>query len=174
MTSGLKKCCLWLGCHSICSAIGKLEHSLNQDLWYNSNQIERRFRWLNAGNSHPSSRLKLLLRYLPVQVHKRSFVGDITSAKSNYQSGNTSFLTTQRLSLNPLTLPSVGDGRGRVFDNIFIERLWRSVKYEEVYLNDYDSVNTACRRLRDYFNFYNQERFHQSLNYLTPHEVYYQ
>ena len=65
-------------------------------------------------------------------------------------------------------------GAGRVFDNIFIERLWRSVKYEEVYLNDYDSVNTASCRLRDYFNFYNTERLHQSLNYLTPHEVYYQ
>ncbi len=66
------------------------------------------------------------------------------------------------------------DGRGSYFDNIFIERLWRSVKYEEVYLNDYDSVTTAWRRLRDYFNFYNQQRFHQSLNYRTPHGVYFQ
>ena len=66
------------------------------------------------------------------------------------------------------------DGRGSYFDNIFIERLWRSVKYEEVYLNDYDSVTTAWRRLRDYFNFYNQQRFHQSLNYRTPHAVYFQ
>ncbi len=66
------------------------------------------------------------------------------------------------------------DGRGSYFDNIFIERLWRSVKYEEVYLNDYDSVTTACCRLRDYFNFYNQHRFHQALNYRTPHEVYFQ
>ena len=66
------------------------------------------------------------------------------------------------------------DSRGSYFDNIFIERLWRSVKYEEVYLNDYDSLNTAWCRLRDYFNFYNQQRFHQSLNYRTPHEVYFQ
>ncbi len=66
------------------------------------------------------------------------------------------------------------DGRGRVFDNIFIEPLWRSVKYEEVYLNGYDSVSTASRRLSDYFNFYNQERFHQSLDYRTPHQVYFQ
>ena len=65
------------------------------------------------------------------------------------------------------------NGRGRYFDNIFIERLWRSVKYEEVYLNDYDSMNTAQRRLRDYFNFYNRERFHQSLDYRTPYEVYF-
>ena len=66
------------------------------------------------------------------------------------------------------------DSRGSYFDNIFIERLWRSVKYEEVYLNDYDSVTTASCRLRDYFNFYNQHRFHQALNYRTPHEVYFQ
>ena len=66
------------------------------------------------------------------------------------------------------------DSRGSYFDNIFIERLWRSVKYEEVYLNDYDSVTTARCQLRDYFNFYNQQRLHQSLNYRTPHEVYFQ
>ena len=66
------------------------------------------------------------------------------------------------------------DSRGSYFDNIFIERLWRSVKYEEVYLNDYDSLNTAWCRLSDYFNFYNQQRFHQALNYRTPHEVYFQ
>ena len=54
----------------------------------------------------------------------------------------------------------------------FVERLWRSVKYEEVYLNDYDSMNTARRRLRDYFNYYNRERSHQSLEYRTPYEVY--
>ena len=66
------------------------------------------------------------------------------------------------------------DRRGSYFDNIFIERLWRSVKYEEVYLNDYDSLPTAWCRLRDYFNFYNQQRFHQALNYRTPYEVYFQ
>jgi len=51
------------------------------------------------------------------------------------------------------------NGRGRYFDNIFVERLWRSVKYEEVYLNDYDSMNTAHRRLRDYFNFSTENGF---------------
>lgn len=65
------------------------------------------------------------------------------------------------------------NGRGSYFDNIFIERLWRSVKYEEVYVNDYDSMNMAQRRLRDYFNYYNRERFHQSLDYRTPYEVYF-
>jgi putative transposase len=66
------------------------------------------------------------------------------------------------------------DGRGRVFDNIFVERLWRSVKYEEVYLNDYDSIVMAEQGLRQYFNFYNRERYHQSLNYRTPEQVYFQ
>jgi putative transposase len=65
------------------------------------------------------------------------------------------------------------DGRGRALDNIFVERLWRSVKYEEVYLHDYEDVRTAKDRLARYFHFYNTERLHQSLNYLTPEEVYY-
>lgn len=66
------------------------------------------------------------------------------------------------------------DGRGRVFDNIFIERLWRSVKYEEVYIKDYRTVREAVLSLRDYFVFYNNERLHQSLGYRTPKEVYFQ
>lgn len=64
------------------------------------------------------------------------------------------------------------DGRGRVFDNIFIERLWRSVKWEEVYLKDYGSVGEAIQGLHDYFEFYNGERLHQSLDYRTPEAVY--
>ena len=64
------------------------------------------------------------------------------------------------------------DGRGRVFDNIFVERLWRSVKYEEVYLKDYGNVEEAVRGLMSYFEFYNSERLHQSLNYQTPETVY--
>lgn len=66
------------------------------------------------------------------------------------------------------------DGRGRALDNIFVERFWRSVKYEEVYLKDYDTVPTAVENLKAYFIFYNQERLHQSLGYLTPATVYYQ
>lgn len=65
------------------------------------------------------------------------------------------------------------DGRGRVFDNIFVERLWRSVKYEEVYLKDYGVVDEARRGLGDYFALYNGERPHQSLGYRTPAEVYF-
>ncbi len=64
------------------------------------------------------------------------------------------------------------DGRGRALDNIFVERLWRSVKYEEVYIKDYQSVSEAVSNLRAYFTFYNQERLHQSLDYQTPAQVY--
>lgn len=65
------------------------------------------------------------------------------------------------------------DGRGRVFDNIFIERLWRSVKYEEVYIHSYESVRDAREGLARYFRLYNSERLHESLAYRTPHEVYF-
>ncbi|MFH1615935.1 MAG: IS3 family transposase [Planctomycetota bacterium] len=64
------------------------------------------------------------------------------------------------------------DGRGRVFDNIFIERLWRSVKYEEVYLHQYQTVSEARTLLTKYFLFYNMERLHESLGYRTPYQVY--
>ncbi len=64
------------------------------------------------------------------------------------------------------------DGRGRFWDNILIERLWRSVKWEEVYLKDYDDVPEAIGGLGDYFKFYNTERPHQSLGYRTPQQVF--
>jgi len=64
------------------------------------------------------------------------------------------------------------DGRGRVIDNIFIERLWRSLKYEEVYIHDYADGNIALHGLGKYFRFYNTERPHQALGYQTPEEVY--
>jgi len=64
------------------------------------------------------------------------------------------------------------DGRGRALDNIFVERLWRSVKYEEVYLHDYETVTEALLGLKKYFLSYNTERQHQSLDYRTPQEVY--
>jgi putative transposase len=64
------------------------------------------------------------------------------------------------------------DGRGRCLDNIFIERLWRSLKYEEVYLKDYQWVPEAHRGIEKYFQFYNYERLHQSLNYQTPAAIY--
>jgi len=64
------------------------------------------------------------------------------------------------------------DGKGRCMDNIFIERLWRSVKYEEVYLNDYATTEDLRKGLRKYFHFYNTERPHQTFNGATPLEVY--
>jgi putative transposase len=64
------------------------------------------------------------------------------------------------------------DGRGRALDNIFVERLWRTVKYEEVYLKQHGNLQDLLMGLTQYFQFYNQERWHQSLGYKTPDEVY--
>ncbi len=64
------------------------------------------------------------------------------------------------------------DGRGRALDNVFVERLWRSVKYEEVYLQEYVGMREAQRGLGRYFGFYNGERPHQALGYRTPRSVY--
>ena len=64
------------------------------------------------------------------------------------------------------------DGRGRCMDNIFVERLWRSLKYEEVYLKDYASMAEARAGIARYFQFYNHERLHQSLDYRTPAAIY--
>ena len=63
--------------------------------------------------------------------------------------------------------------RGHVFDNIFVERLWRTVKYEEVYLKNYQNVREARTNLGAYFRFYNQDRPHQALDYRTPAEMYF-
>jgi putative transposase len=75
------------------------------------------------------------------------------------------------------TLESAGvavsmDGRGRALDNVFVERLWRSVKYEDIYLRSYEAVPKLHRGLARYFAFYNDERLHQSLDYRTPAAVY--
>ena len=64
------------------------------------------------------------------------------------------------------------DGKGRAIDNIFTERLWRSLKYEDVYLKEYRSPREARTGIENYFRFYNEERPHQSLNYNTPLEIY--
>lgn len=65
------------------------------------------------------------------------------------------------------------DGRGRAMDNIFTERFWRSLKYEEVYLKNYETVQEAKENIGAYIDFYNNERFHQSLNNRTPSEIYF-
>lgn len=65
------------------------------------------------------------------------------------------------------------DGRGRALDNVFVERLWRSVKYEDIFLKDYSCVADIREGLRKYFTFYNEERLHESLGYATPASVYF-
>ena len=64
------------------------------------------------------------------------------------------------------------DGRGRALDNVFVERLWWSLKYEHVYLHDYQTVPSLHRGLQTYLSFFNRERPHQSLEYHSPWEVY--
>ncbi len=82
----------------------------------------------------------------------------------------TSLIFTERLKARGIQISM--DSRGRALDNIFVERLWRSVKYEEVYLKDYRQSHEAVTGLRAYFEFYNRERLHQSLGYQTPEAVY--
>lgn len=64
------------------------------------------------------------------------------------------------------------DGKGRALDNVYIERLWRTLKYENIFLHDYQSVKELKRGIDKFFDFYNNERFHQSLNYKTPDDIY--
>jgi putative transposase len=82
----------------------------------------------------------------------------------------TSRAFTERLSHGGIQISM--DGRGRALDNVFVERLWRTVKYEEVYLREYSTVREAQQGLRRYFGFYNDERLHQALGYRTPAAVY--
>jgi len=84
------------------------------------------------------------------------------------------FTSPQYLSLIQAAGAQVSmDGKGRALDNIFTERLWRTVKYENVYLQDYSSPREARAGIREYLEFYNQRRPHQSLAYRTPAEVYF-
>ena len=82
----------------------------------------------------------------------------------------TSAAFTSRLEADGIAISM--DGKGRALDNVFVERLWRTVKYEEVYLGEYEDGWDAERRLEKYFQFYCKERIHQALNYRTPSEVY--
>jgi len=66
------------------------------------------------------------------------------------------------------------DGRGRALDNIFVERLWRTVKYEDIYIRDYNSLPALTKGLMTYFHFYNYERYHQSLDYRVPAAVHFE
>jgi len=75
--------------------------------------------------------------------------------------------------LNQAQIQISMDGRGRAYDNIFIERFWRTLKYENVYLKQYETVPELKSGLKEYFIFYNRERIHQSLAYETPFDIYY-
>jgi putative transposase len=78
---------------------------------------------------------------------------------------------TEQLEKNGIKISM--DGKGRALDNVFIERLWRSVKYEDIYPKGYESLKEVRRGLTKYFEFYNQKRPHQGLDYRTPAEVYF-
>jgi len=66
------------------------------------------------------------------------------------------------------------DGKGRALDNVYIERLWRTLKYENIFLYDYETVKELRKGIDRFFKFYNAERFHQSLNYKVPDDIYFQ
>lgn len=82
----------------------------------------------------------------------------------------TSDIYTKRLELEGIKISM--DGRRRAIDNVFTERLWRSLKYEDIYLKEYRSPREVRTGLENYFRFYNEERPHQSLDYKTPLEIY--
>jgi putative transposase len=79
---------------------------------------------------------------------------------------------TEALTANNIRISM--DGRGRAFDNIFVERLWRTVKYEDIYIRDYAGLPALTNGLKAYFHFYNYERYHQSLDYATPAIVHFE
>ena len=84
----------------------------------------------------------------------------------------TSYIHTQKLIDNGITISM--DGKGRATDNICIERFWRSAKVEKIYLNEYFKISTLKSDVKDYMEFYNYRRFHETLNYKKPMNVYYE
>ncbi len=99
---------------------------------------------------------------------RQSATPEIFNSDQGVQFTSTAF--TERLLERGISISM--DGRGRALDNIFVERLWRTIKYEEIYLHDYQTVPEVISGLGRYFNFYNGERLHQSLKYQTPAAVY--
>jgi putative transposase len=77
------------------------------------------------------------------------------------------------LKLNEYDIAISMDGKGRALDNVYIERLWRSLKYENIFLNEYKNLKELKGGVNLYFEFYNTERYHQSLDYQTPDNVYF-
>jgi putative transposase len=84
----------------------------------------------------------------------------------------TSYIHTQTLKDNGIIISM--DGKGRATDNICIERFWRSAKVEKIYLNEYDRVSVLKQDIKEYIEFYNHKRFHETLNYKKPMNVYYE
>lgn len=95
---------------------------------------------------------------------------DITNSDQGIQFTSQDYLSLWNPDITHISM----DGRGRAMDNIFTERLWRSVKYEEVYLKNYDSVLDAKDGIGRYFDIYNYRRLHQALKYRTPADVYFE
>lgn len=105
-------------------------------------------------------------------LEKALRIGKPTIFNSDQGSQFTSLEFTKRLDVEDIAISM--DGKGRAFDNIFIERLWRSVKYEDIYIKDYDNVVELYSGLEQYFEFYNNQRPHQSLDYMTPANIYFE
>jgi putative transposase len=97
--------------------------------------------------------------------------GQPTIFNTDQGSQFTSHSFTDELSKNGFELSM--DGKGRALDNVFVERLWRSVKYEDIYIKQYETGGHLYSRLTSYFNFYNKERLQQSLGYKTPFEIHF-
>ena len=105
--------------------------------------------------------------------YKKTTIDDIANLPCNSDQGSqfTSPQYTQLLLAHDVRISM--DSKGHALDNIFTERLWRTIKYKEVYLKDYASPHQAREELKDYLRFYNEQRVHQSLDYHTPAEVYF-
>ena len=101
---------------------------------------------------------------------RRFGVPEIFNTDQGAQFTSHAFINTLKAHLIQISM----DGRGRAADNIFVERLWRTVKYEEVYLKSYTSPREARLNLAEYLNFYNNSRPHQSLAYQPPAKIYFQ
>lgn len=111
------------------------------------------------------------IHFCLVALQQALQIGQPQIFNSDQGSQFTSHLFTSYLESKQIRISQ--DGKGRAFDNIFIERLWRSVKYEEVYLKDYSTVAVAMEGLGNYFEFYNHQRLHQALNYQVPAAVHF-
>ena len=115
--------------------------------------------------------MAFMFENLEVYQKAVNFADQITSLTEKFPKGY--YYLSDQLNRAALSIATnIAEGKGMVFDNIFVERLWRTVKVEEVYLRDYQTVTEATYNLDRYFEFYNNQRLHQALGYRTPAEVY--